>query len=208
MDAKFKIVMKKDAKVLEDFILFTYRANEPGRNLIMAIPAIGLMVIGYGQGQDKLLQGIVIMLLGCVWLAMVLLRHKIALRGLKKADEGYKEQVELTYMFMGSSIYLSKNGGAEENLGSYSKISCFYEDEYNFYVGMNNEDLYLLPKRSFVQGNVEQFVEYLENKTGEKCEFLPKKIKNKWIMYKIKAKKREEVYDKRVKEKREQSKKR
>lgn len=207
MSVKYEIEMKKDEKVLEDFILFTYRANAPGRTGVMALPALGLMLIGYMEWKDRTPVGIAILLFGFVWLLFVCFRHKIALRSLKRVDEAYKNKMKLVYKLRGNYIYVSKNDEAEEIMGSYSQISCFYEDEDNFYIGINNEELCLFPKSCFVSGDLEAFVAYIEKKSGEQCEFLPRKMKNKWMMLRIKAKKKEEEYDERVKERREKLKK-
>ena len=46
METKFKVIMKKDRKVLEDFILFSQRVNSPMVKTKMAIISIGFVMIG------------------------------------------------------------------------------------------------------------------------------------------------------------------
>ena len=62
---------------------------------------------------------------------------------LKKADIAYQKQTELTYAFTNGGLYVYEDGELSQNVGSYSKVTCFYGDEKNYYLGINNDDLYL-----------------------------------------------------------------
>ena len=205
METKFKVRMKKDSKVLQDFILFTYRAkgDRTVRGLILSV---GLFVIAYMALKDGASVGYAIGVFGVLGILFTLYRHKIALFRLKKADVAYKNNTELEYAFTNGSIYVYENGELSLNVGSYSKVSCFYEDEFNFYVGVNNEDLFLLPRRCFVEGEVSEFVSFIEGKSSEQCEFLPATMKNKWVAYRNKMKQNEIEYDAKAAKKREEAK--
>ena len=99
-----------------------------------------------------------------------------------------------------------ENGELAMSVGSYNKVSCFYEDEYNFYLGVNNEDLFLLPRTCFIEGDVEAFASFITGKSGEEAEFLPVTLKNRWMVYRRKAKEAEIEYDAKAAEKREKAK--
>lgn len=205
METKFRVRMKKDAKVLQDFILFTYRAtgNRTGRGIFLSA---GLFFIAYFAIRDSGAVGYVIGGAGVLLLLFTLFRHKIALVRLKKADVAYKNQTELEYAFTNGNIYVYENGELETTVGGYSHVSCLYEDEYNFYLGVNNEDLYLLPRHSFVEGDVNEFVAFIEGKSSEECEFLPVTLKNRWIVYRHKSKQNEMEYDAKAAKLREEAK--
>ena len=195
METKFKIVMKKDMKILEDFIIFANKANNPTQQLKMAIIAIGFIGIGVIARNDSTAMAIGIGLFGILLLAYVLFRFKLAARKLAKVDEAYINQNELSYEFANSNIYIRKDGELERNVGSYTHVTCLYSDEYNYYVGINNEDLLLLPRHCFVEGNEEEFMAFVEEKSNEQSEFLPRTLKNKWLVRKMKRKAFEEEYD-------------
>ena len=205
METKFRVKMRKDAKVLQDFILFTYRAkgSRTTRGIILSL---GLFVIAYMALNDGAAVGYVIAVCGALGLIFTLYRHKIALVRLKRADIAYKNQTELEYVFTNGNIYVYEDGELAVNVGSYSRVSCFYEDEYNFYVGVNNEDLYLLPRECFGEGDVNEFVSFIESKSSEECEFLPATLKNRWIAYRQKAKIADMEYDEKAAKLREEAK--
>lgn len=205
METKFKIVMKKDMKVLEDFIIFANKANAPMQQTKMAIISIGFILIGWVARNDSPTLGVVIAAFGAALLLYILLRYKLSARKLAKSDEAYIQQNELSYEFTNSNIYIRKDGELDRNVGSYTHISCLYSDEYNYYVGINNEDLLLLPRNCFVEGDEAEFMPFLEEKSKEASEFLPRMLKNKWTMYKIRQKQRDEEYDAKAAAKREEA---
>ena len=195
METKFKIVLKKDAKMMEDFIIFANKVNNPNQQMKMSIISLGFLLIGWAARNDSPTFAIVIAVFGLLLFTYVQCRFKLAAGKLKKADESYVNQNELTYEFTNSNIYIRKDGELEKNVGSYSHVSCLYSDEYNYYVGVNNEDLLLLPRKCFVEGNHEEFISFMEEKSKEASEFLPRTLKNKWILFKMRQKQRDAEYD-------------
>ena len=87
METKFKVIMKKDRKVLEDFILFSQRVNSPMVKTKMAIISIGFVMIGVFARKDSVIAGIVIGVLGILMLLYSLFRYKLAAGRLAKADQ-------------------------------------------------------------------------------------------------------------------------
>lgn len=207
METKFKVSIVKDAKILQDFILFTYRAKSPKQTMKMLIMSVGLLIISYMAVKDDAVgAGIFIAALGVLGVLFALFRHKLALHKLKKADEAFKNQTKLDYIFTNSNIYAYENDELHMNVGAYSHVTCLYEDEFNIYVGVNNDDLFLLPRNSFVEGDVNEFVGFIEGKSGEQCEFLPATLKNKWILYRKNSKEAEAEYDAKAAAKRAEAK--
>lgn len=95
-------------------------------------------------------------------------------------------------------MYVYENGELTQNVGGYNQVSCFYGDEKNYYLGVNNDDLYLLPRKAFTEGNEEEFLKFIEKKSGEKYEFLPMKVKNKWMLKKVEMRQQEIEYNERA----------
>ncbi|MGN1267796.1 MAG: hypothetical protein ACI4UH_07635 [Dorea sp.] len=207
METKFKVIMKKDKKVLEDFIVFSQRVKNPSIKSKMSIIAVGFFIIGIFAYKDSEMTGIIIGALGAFLLVYALFKDKLATRRLAKIDPSYKEQNELMYEFTNGNIYIYKDGELETNVGSYSRVSCLYSDEFNIYVGINNEDLLLLPRKCFVVGDHEEFVPFVEGKSKEQSIFLPRTIENRWKMYKIRRKARDAEFNAKAAQRREADKK-
>ena len=47
METKFKVVMKKDDKIMKDFLAFTYRAKGQMNRAKLYVFAAGMFFIGY-----------------------------------------------------------------------------------------------------------------------------------------------------------------
>lgn len=207
MESKFKVVMKKDEEVLKDFLSFTYRAKGGVDRMKLRIFAIGLVTIGYLAAKGGgMIAGIIVGAVGIGLFVISLCLPQVAIWRMKKMDMAYRNQTELTYAFTNGNIYVYENGELGQSVSGYNHVSCFYEDEKNFYVGINNEDLFLLPKKSFVEGEAAEFVEFIEKKSNEKAEFLPMLVKNKWIKMRVKMKQADAEHDAKAEELRRQAK--
>lgn len=186
MTNQFKVELYKTAEILQDFILFSYRANNPGGTTRMITLSLGLLVIAKLAIKEQPKVALVTGALGIISLVFSLFKHKLAANKLKKADEAYKNHTKCTYVFSKSGITIYMDDELDTNVGGYDHISCFYSDEKNYYVGINNEDLLLIPKTSFVEGEASDFPAFIENKSQEPCVFLPATFKNKWAQMKMK----------------------
>ena len=207
METKFKVVMKKNDEIMKDFLSFTYRAKGQFNRNKLYIYAAGLFLIGYMAAKDdNVIVGNITVAVGIFMVLMGLVLPKIALAGLKKADEGYKNKTEYTYIFASGSMYIYENGELAQNVGSYRQVTCFYGDEKNYYVGINNDDLYLLPMKNFVEGNPEEFIDFMQDVSSETYEFLPLTMKNKWLRFKTNQKIKDAEYDAKAAAKRAEAK--
>ena len=199
MENKFKIVMKKTDEVMKDFISFTYRAKGTVARFKVRVLAVGLAVIGILAAKDNHpIAGGVMLAIGGGFFVASFFVSQIAVLRVKAVDIAYQNKTELTYAFTNSGIYVYENAELSKNVGGYHNVTCFYGDEKNYYVGVNNEDLYLLPRKCFVEGDAEEFLEFIETKSNEKYEFLPNTIKNKWIQFRINQKQKDMEYNQRA----------
>lgn len=191
---QFKVETVKTEETLQDFILFMYRVKNSGGTFKMVVLGLGMIVIGY-LAKEKPPAAIGCTIVGVVTLLFAIFKHKLAVRQLKKSDIAYKEQTKLGFEFSGSGIYVYKNDELDENIGGYSHVTCLYGDEKNYYVGINNEDLFLLPRKDFTEGSQEEFAAFVEKRSNEKYEFTPATVKNKWRIHRMKQKAFEVEYD-------------
>lgn len=207
METKFKVVMKKDDKAMKEFLSFTYRAKGQMNRAKLYVYAAGMLIIGYMAAQDaNVVVANIIALVGILMIAMGLVLPKVALAELKKSDEAYKNGTEFTYVFGTGSMYVYENGELAQNVGGYRQVTCFYGDEKNYYVGINNDDLYLLPMKNFVEGNPNEFIDFIQYVSDQTYEFLPTTFKNLWLKFKTNQKMKDAEYDAKAAAKRAEAK--
>ena len=207
METKFKVTMKRDDEAMKDFLSFRYRAQGQANRAKLYIFAIGMLAIGYFASKGgNVTIGNVSALLGILMILSGLVLPKIALARLKKMDESYQARKEFTYVFARGSMYVYENDELAQNIGSYRQVSCFYEDEKNFYLGINNDDLYVLPMKGFVEGDPKEFVDFIQDVSDEACVFLPTTVKNRWKKFRAEQKAKEIEYDTKAAAKRAEAK--
>ena len=207
METKFKVVMKRDDEAMKDFLSFRYRAQGQANRAKLYIFAVGMLAIGYFAAKGgNVTMGNIIAVVGILMVLSGFALPKIALARLKKMDEAYQAKKEFTYVFARGSMYVYENDELSQNIGSYRQVSCFYEDEKNFYVGINNDDLYLLPRTGFVEGNSKEFVEFIQDVSDEKCIYLPAMFKNRWKKFRADQKIKEMEHDAKAAAKRAEAK--
>ena len=207
METKFKVMMKKTDEVMKDFISFRYRAQGQDKRTKARIFMAALIVIGWmAIRDDNITSGTIMCIVGALMLGMTFLMPIIGVAKIKKADDGYKAGTEYEYIFASGSMYVYENGELVQNVGSYRQVSCFYGDEKNYYLGINNDDLYLLPVKNFTEGDAEEFIDFIQNVSDEQYEFLPLTLKNKWLKFKTNQKMKDAEYDAKAAEKRAQAK--
>lgn len=173
MNERFIIETQKTAETIKDFVLFKRRAQNSHATFHLCIISGGLIAMGYSSYAQDATAGINFLLIGLILLIFALFRHYPTISKFKKVDQAYLEKWALTYTFTNSRMSVYRNGELFENLGSYHNISSFYADEKNFYLGIKNEDMYVLPKRDFTTGTPEEFLSYISQKSGVECSFSP-----------------------------------
>ena len=86
---------------------------------------------------------------------------------------------EITYLFGNTGIRADKpQEGTEEHLANYKEEYCVWEDEADFYLGMNNDDLIVLQKANFTTGEASLFKDFILEKSGAKYIWKPAKFVN------------------------------
>lgn len=173
MNERFIIETQKTAETIKDFVLFQRRAKNSHTTFHLCIIGGGLAAMGFSSYRQDTVAGINFLLIGLILLVFALFRHYPTISKFKKADQAYSEKWALTYTFTNSGMSVYRDGELLESVGSYHNISSFYVDEKNFYLGIKNEDLYVLPKNDFTTGTPEEFLSYISQKSGVDCIFSP-----------------------------------
>lgn len=178
----YKVVTKRDTDMVKSFILFTYRQRYPNvsRNFII----VGLVSLALTYGIRVRWVGIFLVIQAVFCLFMGLFRHWIPVASMKRKDPDFIAGNTLTYEFYGSEIKALRNGEKFMGLKSYSKVTNLCHDEKYYYLGANEEDLMILPKAAFVEGDPDSFESFIEKKAKIKAVWSPvtrteKRKKNK-----------------------------
>lgn len=173
---KYVASVKRDEKLLKTFVKFSNQARHPRTTVYMI--TVGAMLIALPIANKEIaLPGVIICyVMGTLMVLIGLFRHYIGTYMLKSNPQT-KLGEEITYIFGNTDIKTDK-AGVIEKLGSYSKIYRLWEDEKHFYIGINEDDLVVLPKKKFVSGDVSKFQEFLLEKSGATYTWQPTRIDN------------------------------
>lgn len=191
--AKYVVPVKRDEKLLATFVKFSNRVRHPRTTVYMT--SIGAMLIALPIANKEIaLPGVIIcFIMGPLMLLMGLFRHRIGVNMLKNNPDT-KLGEEFIYIFGNTDVKIEKNDELEK-LGSYSKIYRLWEDEKIFYIGINDDDLVVLPKTNFEVGDVSTFRDFILEKSGAIYTWKPRRADNvikhnitsfKWNMQKQK----------------------
>ena len=173
MTPVYKVVMKHTEGVLYDFIRFDYRVRHPMAKMHLIVMGIGFFVIGILL-RESIVPMLAFCLFGLMWFAILIFRQKIAFAKLSSQDEDYIKQTPTEFIFGQSEVQIKNPSWEKDEHVRYSEINTIYEDENNYYVCRNNEELYLLPFNCFELGDKTEFKAFLEGKTDKK--WIPTKL--------------------------------
>lgn len=178
MNEHFIIETEKTKETLKDFILFKRRATHSHTTFHLCIISGGLISMALSTKSHSQTDSLNLLLLGSLVLLFALFRYQFTLSKFQKSDQAFLEKWKLTYIFTDNVLLIYRNGEIFEKVKNYHNISSLYIDEKNFYLGINNEDLYLLPKQDFTLGTHENFVDFITSKGNVDATYLPAKLHN------------------------------
>lgn len=192
-NGKYVVSVRRDEKLLKTFVKFSNRVRHPRTTVYMTSIGAMLMVLPIANKEVALPGVIICYIMGPLMLLMGLFRHQIGVNMLKNNPETNLGE-EITYLFGNTDVKTEKSGELQK-FGSYSKIYRLWEDEKIFYIGINEDDLVVLPKVDFKAGDVSTFREFILEKSGAIYTWKPLRIDNvikhnimlfKWRMQKQK----------------------
>lgn len=183
---------KRDTKLMLTFMEFKNRVEHPATTLYMV--TMGAMLVGlmYKQADSIAKTGRIIgYVFGAILILMGLFRKYISVYMMKNNPEVHVDE-KITYLFGNTGIRAEKaQEGTEEHLANYKDVYCVWEDEEDFYLGMNNNDLIVLQKANFKTGDVDAFKDFILGKSEAKYVWKPAKFvnvcKNAVLKAKVKA---------------------
>ena len=199
--AKYIARVDRDEALLKLFVKFSNRVKHPRATLFMVSVGLMLIALPIANKEIALAGQIICFVMGPLLAVMGLFRHQIGVNMLKNNPET-KLGEELTYIFGNTDIKISKEGQVEK-FGSYANVYRLWESEKIFYIGINEDDLVVLPKVDFEEGDVSTFREFLLGKSGCIFTWQPNRIdniiKNYFTTMKWNMQKRAETFQKKEK---------
>lgn len=175
---RYVVYTKRDTELMKTFIRFDNRVRHPRMGVNMGLVGVLLLLVPVILKDTGTTGKIIAVCVGALLLSIALFRVHISVNMMKGNPE-VKENEEITYLFGNSGIRAQRIDGIED-MGYYKTVYHLWEDEDNYYVGLDNDDLLILPKANFKEGDAESFREFLLDKSGAKYTWKPAKLLNIW----------------------------
>ena len=174
--SKYTVPVVRDEKMLKMFVKFSNGVKHPRTTGYMVIVGGSMFILPFINDEIALPGVIICHVMGALMVLMGLFRHQIGVYMLKSNPQT-KLGEELTYLFGNTGVKVEKDGEIE-HVGSYKKIYRIWEEEKVFYVGMNEDDLLVLPKVNFEKGDVNTFRDFIIEKSRCIYTWKPTRIDN------------------------------
>lgn len=175
---RYVVYTKRDTELMKTFIRFDNRVRHPRMGVNMGLVGVLLLLVPVILKDTGTTGKIIAVCVGALLLSIALFRVHISVNMMKGNPE-VKENEEITYLFGNSGIWAQRIDGIED-MGYYKTVYHLWEDEDNYYVGLDNDDLLILPKANFKEGDSESFRDFLLDKSGAKYTWKPEKLLNIW----------------------------
>ena len=173
---KYIVPVTRDEKLLKTFVKFSNQTRHPRTTVYMVTVGTMLIALPIANEGIALVGEIICYVMGALMVLMGVFRHHIGVYMLKSNPQTKLDE-ELTYIFGNTDVKTERNGELEK-LGSYASIYRLWEDEKFFYIGINEDDLAVLPKASFEVGDVGTFRYFILEKSGATFTWQPKRVDN------------------------------
>lgn len=169
MTTVFKIQTRHTMTMLQDFIRFDRAVRHPKMNARLLIMGIGFVVLGFMAGRDTVPDWVSILfyVLAVLQFAILFLSPKLGALRLAASDRDYQDGNEIVFEFDTSGFWIRNAGNGTEIRGKYRELTAQYQDQRNCYLGRNNEEVYLIPRKDFSLGDSEEFERFITNRTGK-----------------------------------------
>lgn len=173
---RYVVYTKRNTALMETFVKFDHRVRHPRMGINMAFIGVMLIALPFvldGFGRTAF---IISIFAGVFLIVLAMSRVRISV-WMMKDNPQLKVDEEITYLFGNSGIRARRKEGIED-MGFYKTVYHMWEDERNYYVGLDNDDLLILPKENFEEGDSESFREFLLGKSGAKYTWKPARFGN------------------------------
>ena len=199
MTVKYRVKTKHTKELLKEFVKFSFRVNHPKTTLRLFVIGVGFLIIGTGieRGSLAMWMCLVIGILLCIF---AFARHHIGVMQLKGNDEIYQNDWEVDTSFLDGEIRIKNSGETKGFSKSYKEVAALYMDENNYYIGIEGDNLYPLPRKCFVEGKQEEFENFIK-RNGAKDDVCPISHEKQFAIIRENMKAKEAEHDLKLEEK-------
>lgn len=176
---RYEVNAKRDKSMMEAYITFINRVRYPRVTTNFLIFGVLILFLPFtGSGHHPVIYG-TCYVMGIFLILMGLFRHHIPIKRMEKRDPEYQQGIVTTYRFDEKGLKVLREEQPFLNPGGYHKISALYYDESFFYLCMNQDDLFILPKNCFTIGSADTFQQFILSRCNCTCRYIPRKLINK-----------------------------
>lgn len=169
---KYVVRTCRDTSMIKTYIQFVNKVKHPRVSMNMFVTGVLLAILPViAKGAIALPGEIIAYSVGALLMIMALFRSNISV-WMTKNDPKVKVDEEIIYFFGNTGVRVEKDGEVE-NMGYYKTIYRVWEDEKNYYIGMNEEDLLILPMNNFEVGDAKEFRDFILEKSGADYRWKP-----------------------------------
>lgn len=176
----YEVRTKRDAKLMKNFIDFKNRIQHPTVTpglLLIGITFILLPFVRPEVREDIGQTGVAVSVVMGAFLVLLGAGRQYLTVALMKRNPNIVLGEEIIYLFGNEDIRAMKRD-SEERVGFYKNIYNLWEDENTFYLGLDNDELVILPKTGFQSGETDAFKLFIVKKSNAKYIWSPTKWKN------------------------------
>lgn len=173
---KYVVSTVRNKELLKTFVKFYNRVKHPRVTIYNLVVGGTLVALPFVQDGIRQPGETICYVIGTIMVLLALFRQYISVYMMKSKPET-KYNASVRYLFGSTGVQLEEEGEVSR-LGNYKKIYCVWEDEENFYIGMNEDDLIVLPKKDFESGDAATFREYILDKSRAEFCWKPAKFQN------------------------------
>ena len=176
----YEVQTRRDTKLMKRFINFKNRVEHPTVTpglLLIGITFILLPFVRPEIKKDIGMTGVAVSALLGAFLAFLGIGRQYITIALMKRNPDIVLNEEIIYLF-GNEDIRAKKEHSEERVGYYKNVYSLWEDEKTFYLGIENDELVILPKNGFLTGEAEAFKLFIIEKSNAKYIWMPMKWKN------------------------------
>lgn len=176
----YEVQTRRDTKLIKRFINFKNRVEHPTVTPGLILIGITFILLPFVRPEIKKdigISGVVVSALIGAFLTFLGIGRQYITIALMKRNPDIALNEEINYLF-GNEDIRAKKEHSEECVGYYKNVYSLWEDEKTFYLGIENDELVILPKNGFLTGEAEAFKLFIIEKSNAKYIWMPMKWKN------------------------------
>lgn len=176
----YEVQTRRDTKLIKRFINFKNRVEHPTVTPGLILIGITFILLPFVRPEIKKdigISGVAVSTLIGAFLTFLGIGRQYITIALMKRNPDIALNEEINYLF-GNEDIRAKKEHSEERVGYYKNVYSLWEDEKTFYLGIENDELVILPKNGFLTGEAEAFKLFIIEKSNAEYIWMPMKWKN------------------------------